>query len=138
MLVKPSELQAQIALRSSEHPVGNKKHKQGRSTKGKGKGGGKQAVSVDPALLRLDHGIFQSVEGLSLSQISLPQVGPSAAGVAVVSVGMIEPYLQAGHPCRLVLWPCLWLMLLRFPHLFSGYIGAGALGLCSKLRAAPC
>jgi hypothetical protein len=29
MLVKPSELQAQIALRSSEHPVGNKKHKQG-------------------------------------------------------------------------------------------------------------
>ena len=98
MLVKPSELQAQIALRSGDTPVGNKKHKHGRPQKGKGKGGVKPAVCVDPALLRLEHGIFQSADGLSLSQISLPQVGPSAAGVAVVSVGMIGPYLQAGHP----------------------------------------
>ena len=94
MLIKPAELHMQVQKRRHDQPVGHKKHK---STKGKGKGhqGGS---GVDPALLRLEHGIFQSDSGQGLSQLPLPQVGPSAAGVAVVSSSCIEPYLKALNP----------------------------------------
>lgn len=96
-LIKPSELQAQIDKRSADRPVGNKKHKQGRTAKGKGKGF-KPPAAVDPALLRLEPGIFQSDAGQPLAQIGLAQVGASVSGVVVVSVTVIDPYLKATHP----------------------------------------
>lgn len=97
MFLKPSELQMQIDRREKDRPIGHKKHKQPRSQKGKGKGKASQ-VSVDPMSLRLESGIFQSEGGQALSQIGLSHVGPSVAGVVVVSVLSIEPYLKAAHP----------------------------------------
>ena len=94
MLIKPSELQVQVSKRQADRPVGHKKHKQ---AKGKGKGVPASA-SVDPSLLRLEHGIFQSDNGQGLSQLPLPQIGPNAAGVAVVSAACVEPYLKAPNP----------------------------------------
>ena len=96
MLIKPAELQAQIDKRASDLPVGHKKHKHAKTPKGKGKGNSKPVVSLDPTLLRLEAGIFQSSDGVPMSQIGLSQVGSSASGVAVVSVQVIEPYLKAG------------------------------------------
>ena len=93
MLIKPSELQAQVEKRAADKPVGNKRHKQ---PKGKGKGD-RPGNSVDPTLLRLEHGIFQSDEGQPLGQLTLPQVGSSAAGVVVLSANCVEPYLRAPH-----------------------------------------
>ncbi|CAL1157077.1 unnamed protein product, partial [Cladocopium goreaui] len=93
MLIKPSELQAQVEKRAADKPVGNKRHKQ---PKGKGKGD-RPGNSVDPTLLRLEHGIFQSDEGQLLGQLTLPQVGSSAAGVVVLSANCVEPYLRAPH-----------------------------------------
>jgi hypothetical protein len=108
MLIKPSELQVQVSKRQADRPVGHKKLKQ---AKGKGKGVPPSA-SVDPSLLRLEHGIFQSDHGQGLSQLPLPQIGPNAAGVAVVSAACVEPYLKAPNPfCQLVHWLSLWLML---------------------------
>jgi len=98
MLIKPSELQAQIDKRVSDQPVGNKKHKRAKSAKGGGKGHAKPATCLDPTLLRLESGIFQSEDGTPLSQLSLPQVGSASSGVAVVSVSAIDPYLKAGRP----------------------------------------
>lgn len=97
MFLKPSELQMQIEQREKDRPIGNKKHKQTRQQKGKGKGKA-PPVSVDPMSLRLEPGIFQSEGGQALSQIGLSHVGPSVAGVVVVSVLAIEPYLKAAHP----------------------------------------
>ena len=94
MLIKPSELQLQVSKRQADRPVGHKKHKH---AKGKGKGF-PPGVSVDPSLLRLEHGIFQSENGQGLSQLPLPQIGPNAAGVAVVSAACVEPYLKAPNP----------------------------------------
>jgi len=96
MFIKPSELQSQIELRDKDKPVGQKKHKS-RPSKGKGKGLSTQ-LSVDPASLRLETGIFQSEQGQLLPQLGLSQVGPTAVGVVVVSVHTIEPYLKAGNP----------------------------------------
>ena len=87
----------QIEQREKDRPIGNKKHKQTRQQKGKGKGKA-PPVSVDPMSLRLEPGIFQSEGGQALSQIGLSHVGPSVAGVVVVSVLAIEPYLKAAHP----------------------------------------
>ena len=95
MFIKPSELQTQIAQRDKDKPVGHKKHK-ARPTKGKDKGT-QSPVSVDPASLRLETGIFQSEQGQLLPQLGLSQVGPSAAGVVVASVTTIEPYLKASN-----------------------------------------
>ena len=94
MLIKPSELQMQVSKRQADRPIGHKKHKQ---AKGKGKGV-PPAASVDPSLLRLEHGTFQSDNGQGLSQLPLPQIGPNAAGVAVVSAACVEPYLKAPNP----------------------------------------
>ena len=98
MLIKPTELQAQIVKRQQDQPVGHKKHKQPRPSKGKGKGATRAQISVDPSVLRLDSGIFQNEVGQPLSQLGLAQVGSAAAGVAVVSVAVIDPYLKASHP----------------------------------------
>lgn len=98
MLIKPSELQAQIEKRGVDAPVGSKKHKRAKPSKGGGKGTVKPAVCLDPTLLRLESGIFQSEDGTPLSQLSLPQVGSASSGVAVVSVSVIDPYLKAAHP----------------------------------------
>ena len=97
MLIKPSELQKQIDQRSQDVQVGNKKHKHARTAKGKGKGA-PPPVLVDPSQLRLETGIFQSTAGQVLPQIALSQVGASVAGIVVVSVKVIEPYLKASHP----------------------------------------
>ena len=93
MLIKPSELQAQVEKRAADKPVGNKRHKH---PKGKGKGD-RPDISVDPSLLRLEHGIFQGDDGQPLGQLTLPQVGSTAAGVVVVSASCVEPYLRAPH-----------------------------------------
>lgn len=97
MLIKPSELQAQIEKRAHDAPVGHKKHKHQRSAKGKGKGQ-LAPTMVDPTLLRMETGIFQSASGQPLGQLALSQVGSSAAGVVVVAAKAIEPYLKASHP----------------------------------------
>ena len=96
MFIKPSELQAQIDKRHDQ-PIGNKRHKRQKASKGKGKGL-PSPVSVDPTSLRLEHGIFQSEQGQPLSQLGLSQVGPTVAGVVVVSVHAVEPYLKAANP----------------------------------------
>lgn len=98
MLIKPSELQMQIERRAQDKPVGNKRHKQHRPTKGKGKGMPVKPVAVDPASLRLEHGIFQSASDQSLAQLGLSQVGPHMAGVVVLSAQAAEPYLKAANP----------------------------------------
>lgn len=97
LFLKPSELQAQIDLRAKEKPVGHKKHKVPKSMKGKGKGFPQQ-ISVDPASLRLETGIFQSSEGQPLAQLGLSQVGPAVSGVVVAASASIDPYLKAVHP----------------------------------------
>jgi len=97
MFIRPSELQAQIDLRAKDKPVGHKKHKVGKHSKGKGKGQAPK-VSVDPTSLRLESGIFQSSDGKPLVQLGLAQVGPTVAGVAVVSVASADPYLKSPHP----------------------------------------
>ena len=97
MFIKPSELQAQIDLRAKEQPVGHKKHKVAKKSKGKGKGSPQQ-ISLDPASLRLETGIFQSADGMPLAQLGLSQVGPAVAGVVVVAAASIDPYLKAAHP----------------------------------------
>ena len=91
MFIKPSELQAQIDKRHDQ-PIGNKRHKRQKASKGKGKGL-PSPVSVDPTSLRLERGIFQSEQGQPLSQLGLSQVGPTVAGVVVVSVHAVEPHL---------------------------------------------
>lgn len=99
MFLKPRGLQMQIDQREKDRPVGHKKHKHNRSLKGKGKGkGSAPPVSVDPMSLRLETGIFQSEGGQPLTQIGLSHVGPAVAGVVVVSVLAIEPYLKATYP----------------------------------------
>ena len=95
MFVKPSELQAQIDRRAQEKPVGHKKHKQAKQAKGKGKGFGVPPLTVDPTSLRLEHGIFQSETGQPLAQLGLSQVGPTVAGVVVVSGHAIDPLLES-------------------------------------------
>ena len=96
MFIKPSELQAQIQLRAKDRPVGRKQHK-AQKTKGKGKGM-LPKLSVDPASLRLEPGIFQSADGLPLNQLGLSQVGSTVSGVVVTSAASIDPYLKTSHP----------------------------------------
>lgn len=93
IIVKPSELQAQIQKRNGVGTVGQKKHKQ---PKGKGKGGNwMQSPVLDPTRLRIEHGLLQSTEGLPLSQVALPQVGTNVQGVVLTTGAMAAPYVQA-------------------------------------------
>lgn len=93
IIVKPSELQVQIQKRHGAGTVGHKKHKH---SKGKGKGTRPAHSPVlDPTRLRIDHGLLQSADGLSLSQVSLPQVGGSVSGVVLTTMALAAPYLQA-------------------------------------------
>ena len=94
IIVKPSELQAQIQKRQGSGTVGQKKHK---AHKGKGKGKPLEAkTTLDPGRLRIDHGLLQSETGHSLSQLNLPQIASHASGVVLTTMAMAAPYLQAG------------------------------------------
>ena len=96
-LIKPSELQSTIAKRI-EKPVGSKRHKSG-----KGKGRGKSARSMfptklDPNMLRVDTGLFQTKEGMPLAQVSLAGWTADASGVVLTSLALALPYLQTNQP----------------------------------------
>lgn len=94
-LIKPSELRQVVEKRQADHPVGTKRHK---VPKGKGKGVRLQPYRIDPDALRLEAGVFQTMAGAPLSQVSLVQLGPAVSGVAIVSKETARPYLQAAHP----------------------------------------
>ena len=94
LIVKPSELQAQVQRRQGQGTVGNKKHK---SQKGKGKGKQNPALPMlDPTRLRVEHGLLYSETGLPLSQVPLPQVGPNVSGVVLTTMALAAPYVQSG------------------------------------------
>ena len=93
IIVKPSELEAQIQKRQGEGTVGQKRHKR---AKGKGKGFSSVPPQVlDPTRLRIEHGLLHSADSQPLSQVMLPQVGPAISGVVLTSLAMALPYVQA-------------------------------------------
>ena len=91
-LIKPSELQKTIDQRA-DRPVGAKKHKQA-----KGKGKGKHALSavLDPTMLRLEGGVFQSQQGQALAQVALTGLAAGVSGVVLTIQAVAKQYLQAG------------------------------------------
>ena len=91
-LIKPSELQKTIDQRA-DRPVGAKKHKQA-----KGKGKGKHALSavLDPTMLRLEGGVFQSQQGQALAQVALTGLAVGVSGVVLTIQAVAKQYLQAG------------------------------------------
>jgi len=92
-LIKPSELQVIIDKRAaSGQQVGSKNQK----VKSKGKGKGKPSHSLDPALLRVETGVFVCGDQTPLSQISFSRVGPNASGVILTTVEEAMPYLRGG------------------------------------------
>ena len=92
-LIRPRELELAIARRvSNGHPVGNRSQK----TKGKGKGKAVPSV-VDPSGLRIEDGIFQCGDGLSLHQVDLTTVGSQVSGIVLTTLAAALPYLKGGR-----------------------------------------
>ena len=55
---------------------------------------------IDPHALRVDHGIFQSDNGVALSQVLLANLSAGTGGVSGVvltSTALALPYLRAGN-----------------------------------------
>ena len=94
-LIKHSELQDVIQKRAATgQSVGSKAQKS--KTKGKGKGKGVQ--SLDPALLRVETGVFVCGNQCPMHQIDLSKVGSNASGVVLLSMQEALPYLKGGRP----------------------------------------
>lgn len=94
-LYKPSELQTTIDRRTNQQ-VGTKRHK---VQKAKGSSKGRPVACIDPHALRVDHGIFQSDNGVALSQVLLANLSAGTGGVSGVvltSTALALPYLRAG------------------------------------------
>lgn len=94
VLIKPSELQRTIDKRS-ERAVGAKKHKH---SKGKGKGKAGPPGALDPTMLRLESGVFQTSTGQSLGQVALSSLSGSVSGVVLTTLSVAKPYMQSGKP----------------------------------------
>lgn len=92
VLIRPSELQKTIAQRADKQ-IGSKRHKQ---SKGKGKGKPGVSMTLDPMMLRLDSGVFQSKCGQHLSQVALTGLSVGVSGVVLTTMTVAKPYLQAG------------------------------------------
>ena len=95
-LYKPSELQTTIDRRTNQQ-VGTKRHK---VQKAKGSSKGRPVACIDPHALRVDHGIFQSDNGVALSQVLLANLSAGTGGVSGVvltSTALALPYLRAGN-----------------------------------------
>lgn len=97
MLIKPSELQRTIAQRM-EKQVGSKRHKTPKG-KGNGKAGRSgQPTKLDPNMLRLETGLFQTKDGLPLQQVPLAGWNAEVSGVVLTSLALALPYLQTTQP----------------------------------------
>ena len=92
-LIRPTELQEAINRRTKEDkPIGNRSQK----TKSRGK----QSLSpkaIDPSGLRIEAGIFECGNGISLQQIDLAHIGPQVSGVVLTSLASALPYLKSGR-----------------------------------------
>ena len=96
-LIKPSELQATIARRT-ERPVGSKRQKVVKG-KGQSKGAkGSHNTKLDPNMLRLEHGLFQTKDGMDLAQVPLAGWSADTSGVVLTSLASALPYLQTSQP----------------------------------------
>ena len=94
-LIKPSELETLIQQRSEGgKPVGSRSQKRAKG-KGKGKLTSQTDVAIDPAVLRLETGVFICA-GNPLSQIPLMQVGPTASGIVLCTPSEADPFIRAG------------------------------------------
>ena len=89
-LVLPDELANVAQARQAKQSKGKKKQTQ-KFQPNQGK-----AVEVDPARLLLADDTFRTGDGNPAQQLALSQVGPLAAGVALVSYQDALPFLQAG------------------------------------------
>ena len=95
-IIKPSELQSAIDRKVQQGgDVGNKSQK--KKAKGKAGGKGKSTPShVDPASLRIEHGLFECGEGIPLGQVEVANLGPTVSGVVICNWAQAAPYLRSG------------------------------------------
>eukprot|EP00438_Fugacium_kawagutii_P026491 Skav202802 [mRNA] locus=scaffold326:834611:838825:- [translate_table: standard] len=94
-IVKPSELQKVIDERTKNGTVGNRSQR--KASKGKGKGKGKTAA-IDPAMIKVAPGTFNSATGCELSQLDIAQISPNASGVVLTTPAAASAYLQQAKP----------------------------------------
>lgn len=91
-LIKPSELEATIAKKAkSGQQIGRKAQKQKKAN------GQQSSKILDPAVLRLEHGVFVcGHQNTPLSQIAVNQMGPNANGVVLCNQEVAMMYLRGG------------------------------------------
>ena len=97
-IVRPIELEAAIANKTSSNSSIGKKH---IPSKGKGKGGKMRSQEVvpnvvDPTALRLEEGTFVSSDGSRLVQLQLSEIGPLATGVVLTKYLDAKPFIMGG------------------------------------------
>ena len=96
--IHPAELQAQIEARAQQgKPVGRKAAKAAK--KGSKKTQSKPApIHIEPAQVQIAKGTFMQMPDIALAQISLPAIGPCAAGVVLATPEEAATYVRASKP----------------------------------------
>ena len=91
-LIRPSELQSVITKKAqSGQPIGRKAQKQ------KTKANNSTPKALDPAVLRLEAGVFVcGPDQTPLGQLAINQVGPNANGIILCNSDAAVPYLKGG------------------------------------------
>ena len=92
-LVMSSELQRAIQHRVQEgQPFGNRKAKKQSGAKRV------QPIQINPSTIQIPEGIFREGTDVSVRQISISEIGPTARGVVLVTMLEAAPYLKFTQP----------------------------------------
>ena len=93
--ILPDELAAGVAARANGPDPLSKKRK---ALKSKGSGLAAPVTPPPVAQLRVPEGVFADAQSRPLPQIELQSLGPSSAGVVLVTPAQAEPYLKLSRP----------------------------------------
>ena len=95
-IIRPQELQKTIDRKvQMGGVVGSRAQK--KQHKGKSGGKGKPATQhVDPASLRVEHGLFECGNGIPLGQVDIAHLGPTTSGIILCTWTQAAPYLRGG------------------------------------------
>ena len=94
-IIRPMELQQALDRKvQMGGAVGSRAQK--KQSKGKAGGKGKQSTQqIDPASLRLEHGLFECGQNIPVGQVDFAHLSPTSSGVILCTSVQAAPYLKS-------------------------------------------